>query len=454
MRAGIYCRISKDRKDSEGGYTMLGVERQQEDCRDLCSTLGWEVVEVFVDNDISAASGRVRPAYKRLLAAVRDGDIDAIVCWHPDRLYRRVVDLEELVQVCSEARAPIATVNAGHVDLTTPTGQLVAGLLAQVAKYEGAHKAERWRRSWEQRRKAGTPPPSGPRMYGWTRDGQIIPKEAEQIREWARRVLAGDTLHTLAKEALAEGIVTTRGNPWQAVPLRQLLANPRLAGWVTMRGEIVARSEWPPILTDEESEALRALLSVRRGRKVYPRVAVLKGVAVCGVCGSRLMTGRRSRDGTRSYRCPPVNGYGNGCVDILAEPLEEIVEAYARKRLADPRIREELRRVSLDGSGGKLANEITTLEHRLIALEAALVDSDNDVPQVVRAIEEVRERIEVAQRQLAAISPVQIPVGDLPWPESVERRNALIGLVVATVRVDRATRRNTFERDRIHIEPR
>src|SRR5690242_11557201 len=112
--------MSRDRKQADGTYTMLGVERQEEDCRSLCQQLGWEVADVFVDNDVSATSKKPRPAYKRLLQAIRDGEVEAIVCWHPDRLYRKVQDLEEIVEVCNRAKAPIATVNAGNVDLTTP----------------------------------------------------------------------------------------------------------------------------------------------------------------------------------------------------------------------------------------------------------------------------------------------------------------------------------------------
>jgi site-specific DNA recombinase len=450
-RAGIYCRISKDRKDSTGEFTMLGVDRQEEDCRELCRTLGWEVSEVFVDNDVSATSGKARPAYTALLNAVAAGTIDAIVCWHPDRLYRRTVDLEELVKVCDKHRAPVATVNAGAVDLTTPTGRLVAGLLAQVARYEGEHKAERWRRSYQQRRQAGVPAPSGPRMYGWTRSGELIPEEASRIQDWARRILGGTTLHQIMLECQAQGVRTSRGNVWRSEALRQLLCNPRLAGWVTLKGAIVARSEWPPILTDEESEQVRALLAVRRGRRVYPRVAVLRGVVRCGVCDSLLM-GNRRQDGSRSYKCPPVRGYGNGCVDIKAEPIEEVVEAYAQTRLADPRVKAAVAQVSMDGVGVRLAQEIATLETRLVALEAELVESDTDVSHLSRAITTVKGRIQQAQAELGGLVPVRVPVGGMPWPTSVERRNALIKLVVESVWVDRAVRGNPLV-SRIRIEP-
>jgi site-specific DNA recombinase len=46
---GIYCRISRDRVGAG-----LGVERQEEDCRDLANRLRWDVVDVYTDNDLSA----------------------------------------------------------------------------------------------------------------------------------------------------------------------------------------------------------------------------------------------------------------------------------------------------------------------------------------------------------------------------------------------------------------
>lgn len=456
MKAAVYCRISRDRK-VDGGYTMLGVDRQEEDCRALCGNLGWEVAEVFVDNDISATSGRVRPAYQAMLEAARTGTIDAIVCWHPDRLYRRVKDLEELIEVCDKARVPIATVNAGHVDLTTPTGRLVAGLLAQVAKYEGDHKAERWKRSYEQRRKAGTPFGSGPRMFGYTRCGEVIETEAAVIRWVAGEMMSGQSLHTLCIELDAKGVKTTLGNRWTSTPLARLMSNPRLAGWVTLRGEIVARGDWPPILTDEQSEAVRALIAGRKRRLVHPRVAVLRGVAVCGKCGAALRTGRRG-DKKRTYRCPPTwSGYGKGCVEILAEPFEAIVEAYAQARLSDPRVHEELVRTRLDNGGAKIAQEIAALEARMVALDAALVDTDDDPTEILRAMRTLRTRIEDARERLAHITPLYIPRGTPSWPTSVERRNTLIRLVVDRAVVAPARRGGgvpAFQRERITINPR
>ena len=66
VRAAIYCRISQDRAGAG-----LGVTRQQDDCRALCERRGWEVIDVYADNDVSAYSGKVRPAWQRLIGDVQ-----------------------------------------------------------------------------------------------------------------------------------------------------------------------------------------------------------------------------------------------------------------------------------------------------------------------------------------------------------------------------------------------
>jgi site-specific DNA recombinase len=71
VRAGIYARISSDR-ESDG----LAIGRQVEDCERLAEERGWRVIERYVDHDISAYKGRVRPVYQRLLSDLRASKTD------------------------------------------------------------------------------------------------------------------------------------------------------------------------------------------------------------------------------------------------------------------------------------------------------------------------------------------------------------------------------------------
>ncbi|MDQ4068908.1 MAG: recombinase family protein, partial [Actinomycetota bacterium] len=83
MRAGVYTGISSDPSGQRAG-----VERQRVDCEEYCLTRDWQLAELFEDNDYSASSGRRRPAYERMLAAVECRRIDTIVTWDNDRLHR------------------------------------------------------------------------------------------------------------------------------------------------------------------------------------------------------------------------------------------------------------------------------------------------------------------------------------------------------------------------------
>jgi len=99
---------------------------------------------VLVDNDLSAYSGACRPEYERLLDLVRRREIDVIVAYHPDRLYRRLADLVELTKVVAAAGVEIRTVAAGHVDLNTASGRFTAQVLGAAAEHESARIGERF----------------------------------------------------------------------------------------------------------------------------------------------------------------------------------------------------------------------------------------------------------------------------------------------------------------------
>lgn len=74
-----------------------------------------------------------------MLEDVKSGHIDAIVTWHPGRLYRQPAELEDLIVIVEDHKTEIATVKAGDLDLSTPTGRLVARMLGAIAKYEVEH---------------------------------------------------------------------------------------------------------------------------------------------------------------------------------------------------------------------------------------------------------------------------------------------------------------------------
>ena len=124
MRAAVYTRIIQDATGQRAGVT-----RQLEDCEALAHRLGWEVTHRYGDDDQSAHPGLTRPGFEAMLKAMADSEFGAVICWHPDRLFWSMKDLERLVAVSNGCHVQLRTVNAAvAADLQPPSaGPAVAG---------------------------------------------------------------------------------------------------------------------------------------------------------------------------------------------------------------------------------------------------------------------------------------------------------------------------------------
>lgn len=76
----------------------------------------------------------------------RSGQVNAVVAWHPDRLHRSPLKLEEFISLVEATGCRVETVQAVSFDLSTPTGRAVARTVGAWARFESEHKAERLRR--------------------------------------------------------------------------------------------------------------------------------------------------------------------------------------------------------------------------------------------------------------------------------------------------------------------
>ncbi len=452
MRAALYLRISQDRTGD-----AAGVNRQEEDCRQLAADLGWEIGEVFVDNDRSATTGKPRPAFARMLAEIEAGRVGAVVAWHTDRLYRKLADLEQIIPVFESHKVVVRTCRSGELDLATPTGRMLARILGSVASHEGEQKADRWKRSYRQRREAGQVYRSGPRHFGYNRDGTVREDEAETLRWLAAEIMKGARLPTLCRQLDAKGVRTTLGNTWRQPSLRNLLSSPRLAGLVVHDGETLPGvvGDWTPILDRTTWETVRAAIDTKYSKPASARMALLSGLIFCGRegCGKRLY--RSYRKGP-IYTCKRDPQQSAGHIAVMAEPVERMVEAAARRALDDPRVRRSLA-VRLDTAGaGVHVDAMDMIETRIGLLEAELRDAAGTraAQSLSRAINDLDDQLQKHRDQLAAATTVQLPGRGEEWPTGLERRAALIRVVVAAVWVDPARKRGArFDPSRIRIDP-
>ncbi|GAA2082423.1 recombinase family protein [Pseudolysinimonas kribbensis] len=334
MTAAIYARQSLD-KTGEG----QAVERQLSECRRLATSRKIRVVHEFIDNDVSASKG-IRPEYTRMLSLISAGEIDTIITWHTDRLYRRVRDLVDLVEVAEKHALQILTVKAGEIDLTTPAGRMAAGMLGHVARYEVEQKGARQAASNVQRARNGVWQFSN-RPYGYERtmDGvQVVAEEAGIIREAYDRFLAGESLYGIVDNFNERNIATTTDRPWSISTLSARLSNPAYAGLRFYRGEEVAVGDWEPIVPRETWEAFKASKRQRRKPDSWSNRTkyLLSGLALCGVCGGRLMARPDYVRGPSRARRVVYACSSKWCVQRDQTRVDELVEEVLVARLSQP----------------------------------------------------------------------------------------------------------------------
>jgi DNA invertase Pin-like site-specific DNA recombinase len=348
VRAAIYCRISNDRTGAG-----LGVARQKVDAGHLAQGLGWEVVGVYTDNDVSAFSGRARPEYDRMLRDVRGGTIDGIIAWHSDRLHRSPVELESFIDVVNRHKTKIRTVQAGELDLSSPSGRMVARQLGSVARYESEHRAERIQRKARELAVRGRIGGGGTRPFGYQSDRRALREdEADQIREGVAWIMNGASLRGVVKHWENHGLSPVTDREWTSTALKRLVqddsADPtlreevqrriedeheplatvrealtrqgeqpayrvrwtqhvvqsiltswRIAGWRSHNGEPVAEAEWPPIIDRATLERIRSLLldpQRKLGHGNSARRYLLSGMVYCSQCNSKLVARPASSD--------------------------------------------------------------------------------------------------------------------------------------------------------------
>lgn len=328
-------RISRDRVGAG-----LGVERQEDECRELAERLGYEVAAVHADNDLSAYSGKPRPGYRALLDQIAEGKVDAVLCWHTDRLHRSPVELEEWITACEPRGVGVHTVKAGPLDLATPSGRLVARQLGAVARYEVEHMIERQKSAKAQAAAAGKWR-GGRRPFGFESDGITVRRaEAVLVADLTDRVLAGETLTALARELNSHGLSTSTGQPWNSRSLRRVLLRARNAGLIEHDGEVVGPAEWEAIVEPASWRSVRRLLTAegRRAPLTGGLVYLGSGLYRCGVCDddTTMISASTpgSRNGERRTMLPAYRCRKGSHLTRAARSLDDFVAALVIERLS------------------------------------------------------------------------------------------------------------------------
>ena len=455
--AVIYARISQDRA-GEG----LGVKRQLADCRAEAERRGWPVVAEFVDDDVSAYSGKSRPAYRAMLAAIRDREADAVLVWHVDRLHRRPIELEEFVNTCTHAGlTDLATVH-GDLDLGNGDGLLVARLMAAVAANESDAKSRRSKRKMLELAQAGKPSGGGPRPFGFRPDKVTLDEaEAAVIRDLASRLLAGEPLVTLTQWLHDNEIRTVMGKEWRTVTVRNLLKSPRIAGLREHQGQVIGKAVWPAIITEDEHARIVALVTdpARRTNRTA-RSYLLSGLCRCSKCGTKMVTGR-SRD-RRRYMCRSGADFGGCGGTMISATVEELIAEAVLYRLDTPELAATIEgRQRADETSAALSESIAADATQLDELAALYAAQEISAPEWLIARKAIEIRLTANRRRQAHQAGSTVIAGYVgngsalrrEWPElSLGKQAAIVRALVDHITIRPGTMgARSIDRGRVDV---
>jgi DNA invertase Pin-like site-specific DNA recombinase len=445
VRAGCYCRISSDPDDKREG-----TQRQREDTAALCEVKEWTVAGYYVDDDRSASNGKDRPQWKRLLADIAAGKVDAVAAWDQDRNWRMMSELEDLRKFFTGLgrEVKLATTGQGEIDLYSPTGVLMAQIKTAVSEHEIAMMRVRQRRAARQKAEQGRP--KWRRAFGYlpytgTKEKDDGTRRIDRtVQPWVKRaykaVVATNpdkrkTITDIAKEWNAAGLRGLNGQPWSASTLSLFLRKPRNAGLRDHNDVIVVdaagqpvRGTWPPLVDEDLWRQAQTVLNAPD--RVHPKTVkkhTLTGVMRCG----RVRDGKRctgtlggqtvrqhgnqeaARAYTLSYACKKCRS-----VTVRDEHVRPLLMTLLVERLSAPDAVDLLRAKTADPAEvEKLRTEETILRAKLAQLGR---DFKNAPPEfTAAALADINAELDaIAERQ-----------------QDQERKRVLDGLPLGTPQV-------------------
>lgn len=312
-RTATYLRMSTDRGDR--------IEDHRASTDQLRLRKGLPIGPEYVDNDVSAGKDRAASTnYARLFADATAGKVNVIITHDLDRFLRRLKDLETWLELAETRSLRLLSVS-DDVDTATAAGRMYLRIRITMAQFENEQKSARQKFANVQRVRAGGRL-AGNRSFGFTKDGEQKPAEAELIKWLAAHLLAKGSVRQAVAKLNEAGYPTAKGNPWTGISLKRMIVNPRNAGLAFYHGQYVAQSAGGVIISEDVWRAVCDLLKdpTRKSHDGISPTSLVSGFGLCGVCGGPLTScSTRHKTPQPGYKCKA------GCVFQRQAPVDEIV---------------------------------------------------------------------------------------------------------------------------------
>ena len=180
----------------------------------------WQYCGVYADEDYTGTKEN-RPEFQRLLADCRAGKLEIVLTKSISRFARNTVTLLETLREFRELGVSVFFEKEGMWS-DSGDGELLLTILASYAQEESRSVSENC--TWRIRRQFAEGKPTPCKVYGYTREYEIIPEEAAVVKDIFADYLSGMGILAIQKKLLAQGITLGKNR------LAGLLRNEKYVG--------------------------------------------------------------------------------------------------------------------------------------------------------------------------------------------------------------------------------
>jgi len=413
VRAAIYTRVSTEKQAEK-----YGIPSQIEAQKKKCLEKGWTPVidgdkDAFIDDGYSGAE-LDRPALNRLRQAAKEGRVDVVLSYDPDRLSRKLYHQMILAEEFEKQgiKLEFVTQDMG----TSPEDRMFFNMRGLVAEYEREKIRERTIRGSREKARQGKVVSAGVVPFGfrYNKEKATLEEDSEKAQT-LRLIFYTFANENLSLQRLADRLNCLRvptpkgGDRWRASTLSIMLRNevyigkmhqfrqyrvePRLRRQPSTRNKKTShvlrpREEWitvevSSLVPNELFEAVQRKLKTNAelSRRNTKREYLLSGLLYCSQCGGRM--GGHTMRSIAYYHCYRKYNPGNiplkpdgepqpcSCPEVRADSVEPVVWDTICQLIKNPEfLIEELHKRNVDNSQTKeiMERELLLCQARLKAI--------------------------------------------------------------------------------------
>ncbi|WP_339910892.1 recombinase family protein [Symmachiella dynata] len=430
----IRCAIYSRKSTEEGlDQDFNSLDAQRESAEALIASQkgeGWECLPTRYDDGGFTGGNVERPALRRLMDDIENGQVDCVVVYKVDRLSRSLLDFSRIMETFDKHSVSFVSVTQ-QFNTTSSMGRLTLNILLSFAQFEREIIGERTRDKMAAARRKGKYVGGAP-ILGYDIDRSVSRlvvnhREATRVRTIFESYLEQQSLLATIAEVDRRQWTTKQwttkkgkqrgGRTFNKNTLHSLLTNVAYIGKVCYKDEIY-EGEHEAIVDTEVFEQVQRLLRLNHrtgGKHVRNQFgALLKGLVHCVPCGCRMIPSHTTRGGNKRYRyyvCGNAQKRGwNNCPSksIPAGEIERFVIDQVRQIANEP----DLIATTLDQLREQVQVSLDVLETERTGIEQDLKNANAEMRSLVTAPDDSRstdrqadllDRMRIAEQRLTEI---------------------------------------------------